>query len=107
MKNAVICDVDGTLIDSVDFHALAWHEAFARFGHKVSFEAARSQIGKGGDQLLPVFLSQPEISEQGEEIEKWRGDRFRSAYLSLIRPFSAVPDLMNKLRQAGIAIAVA
>jgi HAD superfamily hydrolase (TIGR01549 family) len=107
MKKAVIFDVDGTLIDSVDFHALAWHEAFAKFGHEVSFEAARSQIGKGGDQLLPVFLSEEKIREQGEEIEKWRGDRFRSAYLSLVRPFSAVPELMNGIRQAGVAIAIA
>ena len=107
MREAVIFDVDGTLIDSVDFHALAWHEAFGKFGHEVSFEAARSQIGKGGDQLLPMFLSESTISEQGEEIEKWRGDRFKSAYLSLVRPFSAVPELMNRLRQDGIAVAVA
>lgn len=107
MRKAVIFDVDGTLIDSVDFHALAWHEAFAQFGHHVSFERARSQIGKGGDQLLPVFLSQKTISEQGEDIEAWRGNRFKSTYLSMVRPFSAVPELMNRLREAGVAVAVA
>lgn len=31
MRQAVIFDVDGTLIDSVDLHAWAWHEAFAKF----------------------------------------------------------------------------
>lgn len=107
MREAVIFDVDGTLIDSVDFHALAWHEVFEKFGHDVSFEAARSQIGKGGDQLLPVFLPEATIGEEGEEIEKWRGDRFKSVYLPLVRPFSAVPEMMNRLRQAGIAVAVA
>lgn len=35
------------LLDSVDLHALAWHEA--KFSHDVSFEQARGQIGKGGD----------------------------------------------------------
>jgi beta-phosphoglucomutase-like phosphatase (HAD superfamily) len=34
-------DLAGTLMDSVDLHALAWHEAFAKFGHYVSFEQAR------------------------------------------------------------------
>ena len=37
MPKAAIFDLDGTLLDSVDLHALAWHEAMAKFGHDVSF----------------------------------------------------------------------
>ncbi|CAL8481133.1 protein of unknown function (plasmid) [Caballeronia sp. S22] len=36
MPRAAIFDVDGTLVDSVDLHALAWCEAFAHFGPSVS-----------------------------------------------------------------------
>gem|GEM_PF-1248978 len=63
MTKAAIFDIDGTLVDAVDLHASAWQDAFAQFGHDVSFEQARSQIGEGGDQRLPVFLSpaQPRI----------------------------------------------
>src|ERR1700722_8759195 len=57
MPRAAIFDVDGTLVDSVDLHASAWQEALVKFGHNVTFEQARSQIGKGGDQLIPGFLS--------------------------------------------------
>lgn len=57
MLKAAIFDIDGTLVDSVDLHARAWQEAFAHFGHQVTFEQARSQIGKGGDKLIPVFLT--------------------------------------------------
>jgi beta-phosphoglucomutase-like phosphatase (HAD superfamily) len=39
---AVIFDLDGTLLDSVDLHAIAWQEALAKFGHTVSFEQVRS-----------------------------------------------------------------
>src|SRR6187402_697495 len=38
---AVIFDVDGTLVDSVDLHAEAWKIAFARFGHKFTFARIR------------------------------------------------------------------
>jgi hypothetical protein len=52
----VIFDVDGTLVDSVDLHAAAWQEAFRHFGQETDFAEVRSQISKGGDQLLPVFI---------------------------------------------------
>ncbi|MGX4770258.1 HAD family hydrolase [Bradyrhizobium guangdongense] len=107
MPKAAIFDVDGTLIDSVDLHALAWHEAMVKFGHDVSFAQVRSQIGKGGDKLIPVFLSEAEQKDHGEEMEAWRGNRFKSAYLPLVRPFSAVPDLLRRIRHAGIRLAVA
>jgi beta-phosphoglucomutase-like phosphatase (HAD superfamily) len=48
---AVIFDIDGTLVDSVDLHARAWQEAFCKYGREVSFAEIRQQIGKGGDQL--------------------------------------------------------
>src|SRR6195952_3933842 len=107
MPKAAIFDVDGTLLDSVDLHALAWHEAMMKFGHDVSFEQARGQIGRGGDKLIPVFLSDDEQKDHGKEIEEWRGRRFKSEYLPLVRPFSAVPDLLQRVRDAGVRVAVA
>lgn len=55
---AVIFDVDGTLVNSVDLHAKAWQDTFQHFGHTRPFDEIRGQIGKGGDQLMPVFLCQ-------------------------------------------------
>jgi HAD superfamily hydrolase (TIGR01509 family) len=107
MPKAAIFDVDGTLLDSVDLHALAWHEAMMRFGHDVSFEQARGQIGKGGDKLIPHFLTQDAQRDHGKEMEEWRSKRFKTEYLPLVRPLSAVPDLLRRARDAGVQIAVA
>ena len=107
MPKAAIFDLDGTLLDSVDLHTLAWHEAMAKFGRDVTFEQARSQIGKGGDKLIPVFLSADEQWDHGKEMEEWRGERFKTAYLPLVRPFSAVPDLLRRVRDVGVRVAIA
>jgi HAD superfamily hydrolase (TIGR01549 family) len=107
LRKAAIFDLDGTLLDSVDLHALAWQESMLEFGHAVSFEQARSQIGKGGDKLIPVFLSADEIRDHGKELEQWRGNRFKTEYLPLVRPFSAVPELLRRVRDAGLQIAIA
>lgn len=90
----------------MDLHAIAWQEALLKFGHEVSFEQARSQIGKGGDKLIPVFLSADEQRDR-KEMEEWRGNRFKTEYLPLVRPFSAVPELLRRVRDAGLRIAVA
>ena len=73
---AVIFDVDGTLIDSVDAHARAWQEALADYGHHVPLEDVRAQIGKGGDQLMPVFVPSDELERIGERLEQHRSELF-------------------------------
>jgi HAD superfamily hydrolase (TIGR01509 family) len=107
MPAVAIFDVDGTLVDSVDFHASAWLEALEHFGHHATFEQCRSQIGKGGDQLLPVFLSEAQQRDHGKELEAWRAKLFKSKYLPLVRPFSAASELLQHARAVGLTVAVA
>jgi beta-phosphoglucomutase-like phosphatase (HAD superfamily) len=107
MLKAAIFDLDGTLLDSVDLHALAWQEAMAEFGHNVPFEDIRGQIGKAADTLLPVFLSERDRQDHGKELDEWRAARYKGTYLQLVRPFSAVPALLRRAREAGLRIAIA
>jgi phosphoglycolate phosphatase-like HAD superfamily hydrolase len=104
--SAIIFDVDGTLVDTVDFHAEAWQKAFAAFGHMVEFQAIRSQIGKGGDQLMPVFLPPDVLGSQGKAIEAWRKDLFARDYMPRVRGFPEVPDLFRFLLDAGVRVAL-
>jgi HAD superfamily hydrolase (TIGR01509 family) len=104
---AVIFDVDGTLVDSVDLHAECWRQALARFGKKVAFEAVRSQIGKGGDQLLPVFLDRKELKSFGKELEEYRTAQWKSEYLGQVRAFPMVRELVERLLEDGKKIALA
>ena len=107
MIKAVIFDVDGTLVDSVDLHARAWQEAFAHFGRHFDFERVRYQIGKGGDQLMPVFLSEKELEEFGEELEEYRGELFKREYLPRVKGFPAVRELFQRVKDEGLKIALA
>ena len=102
MISAAIFDVDGTLIDSVDVHARAWQLALEHFGHRESFEKVRHQIGKGGDQLMPVFLSKEELQRDGQALEKYRGDLYKREFMSKVRPFPKVRELFLRLRAEGI-----
>jgi HAD superfamily hydrolase (TIGR01509 family) len=107
MIEAVIFDVDGTLINSVDYHAKAWLWAFARHGHDIPLEDIRAQIGKGGDQLMPVFLSPDEIAHFGKTLQEERLDFFKDEYLKHLHPFPMVRELFERIRSDGKRIVLA
>ena len=107
MVQAILFDIDGTLLDSVDYHAHAWEEILARHGIDVTFDAVRAQIGKGGDQLLPVFVPKPMLERVGEQIKQERSQYFKEKYLPKVRPFPKVPELFQRIRQDGKQIVLA
>lgn len=107
MPEAIIFDIDGTLLDSVDLHAEAWQGAFRKFGHEIPFQEIRSQIGKGGDQLMPVFLNEQELKRKGEALEEYRGRLFKEKYLGKVKPFPGVRELFQKVKANGQEVALA
>jgi HAD superfamily hydrolase (TIGR01509 family) len=104
---AVLLDVDGTLIDSNEAHAKAWQEALACFGCAVSVEEARRQMGKGGDELMPGFLTQEEIARRGAEIEARCGEVFKAKYLDELRAFPGTRALVQRLLRDGRQVLLA
>ncbi|GGC56649.1 phosphoglycolate phosphatase [Siccirubricoccus deserti] len=107
MIEAVIFDVDGTLIDMNDPHAASWVETFRRFGHALAPEAVRGQIGKGSDQPMPVCLSRDQVEQRGAEIDAARTALFLRDYLGRAHAFPDVRPLFQWLRAAGQCIILA
>ncbi|HZQ62634.1 MAG TPA: HAD family phosphatase [Casimicrobiaceae bacterium] len=107
MVQAVLFDIDGTLVDSNDLHVAAWREAFREFGKDLSFEQVHEQIGKGGDQLIPVFCSAEEIARFGDALDRVQAEIFTRKYLPQVKPFPEVRALFERIRRDGLRIALA
>ncbi|MBA3316048.1 MAG: HAD family hydrolase [Planctomycetaceae bacterium] len=107
MPRYILFDIDGTLVDSVDLHAEAWQVIFRKYGKEIPFQKVRDQIGKGGDQLLPVFWSQEELKSFGKEMEDERSKLFLDEYMPRVKPFPQVPELFQRLLADGKKIALA
>ena len=98
MLKAVIFDIDGTLIDSVDLHAASRVDSFARFGVRVRFDDVRGHIGQGADCLIPTFVP-PDMSKDTQKlIEEYRSDLFKRRYLGQVTRFPKVRELFQRIK---------
>lgn len=103
---AVFFDIDGTLVDSNEFHVLAWERAFQESLSPVDRAAIRRQIGKGADMLLPALA--PELSEKDRKaIADRHGKIFQSGYLSQVQPFPHARELIAALHARGLRVLLA
>lgn len=107
LTQAMLLDIDGTLVDSNDKHADCWVEAFAHFGKPVDRKVIRGQIGKGGDLLVPDMLNAREMRDFGEPLKKYRGELWKERYMKSVQPFDGAVDAMRAIHARGIKLALA
>jgi HAD superfamily hydrolase (TIGR01509 family) len=98
--DVILFDVDGTLVDTVDLHAQAWVETLAHYGVAADFADLRSQIGKGGDQILDGLLP-PALASRAQEIDDHREQLYKRDYLPKAKVFPGVRELFEAIRARG------
>jgi membrane protein len=103
---AVFFDIDGTLVDSNEFHVMAWDEAFREIGFQAEQAIIRGQIGKGADQLIPSLF--PDMGpEKRKMATEHHGKIFRTRYLHQVKPFPCATDLVQLLHAKGKGVILA
>jgi len=107
MVKALLCDIDGTLVQSNWLHAEAWQIALREVGIEVPLEDVRRQIGKGGDELVPVFVPWWKQRKVQKPLEEYRKFVFQTDFLPRVEPIPRVREFLVRLKKAGIRLALA
>jgi membrane protein len=106
MLKAILFDIDGTLVDSNNFHVLAWAEAFHAAGHDFRLSELHDQIGKGADNYVAALL--PEATdEEAEALGRAHGELFRKHYADRLKPFPGAHELLQRCRDEGLKLMLA
>src|SRR5208283_2825690 len=102
-------DLDGTLVDSVYEHVLAWKEALDREGLELSVWRIHRKIGMSGGLFANQLVRETGVKMSEELAERLR-EGHMEAYRALgshIRPLPGARELLEFLTAANIRWAIA
>jgi HAD superfamily hydrolase (TIGR01509 family) len=102
-------DLDGTLIDSVYQHVIAWRAALADLGIDLSVWRIHRRIGMSGGLFVSALLRETGLSMSREEIERLQrahADEYR-AQMDSVLPLPGATDLLGYLTEHGVKWAIA
>jgi HAD superfamily hydrolase (TIGR01509 family) len=102
---AVLFDIDGTLVDSNYLHVDTWDRAFAEAGHPVELWRIHRAIGMDSAQLLDTLLD-----GAGDDVADRAKERHSELYRDAadrLRPFDGAAELVRALQARGVAVVLA
>jgi HAD superfamily hydrolase (TIGR01509 family) len=102
----VLFDVDGTLVDSVYFHTVAWWQAFRQAGYDVPMASIHRSVGMGGDRILDRLLPADRDTGGDSTIMTSHAAVFSTFWPSL-RPLDGARELLARCHDGGLAVALA
>src|SRR3954466_6480609 len=108
-ETAFLFDLDGTLVDSVYQHVLAWKEALESEGVELSVWRIHRKIGMSGGLFTNMLLRETGLQIDPERIERLQR-RHAAAYKRLsgeVRPLPGARELLAFLSESGIPWAIA
>jgi HAD superfamily hydrolase (TIGR01549 family) len=108
-RPAYVFDLDGTLVDSVYQHVLAWHQALQTMGIELAVWRIHRKIGMSGGLFANALLR-----EIGRPVTGAEADRLRQLHAEAyatrvdeIRPLPGARELLSELTRLGVRWAIA
>ncbi|MPZ17558.1 MAG: HAD-IA family hydrolase [Luteitalea sp.] len=108
-RPAILFDLDGTLVDSVYEHVLAWREALEAAGIRLSVWRIHRRIGMSGGLLINALLRETEAKLSADEVVRLQRAH-AEAYARLVshvRPLPGARELLDSLTKLGVPWAIA
>ena len=108
-RTAFLFDLDGTLVDSVYQHVLAWREALEAGGIHLAVWRIHRQIGMSGGLFVNALareVGHTVSAEEAERIHQVHGEAFKR-YASQVRPLPGASELLSYLTESNVPWAIA
>jgi len=105
---AVLWDMDGTLIDSEEFHWISWRDTMAKEGIPITREQFLASFGQRNDSIIPRWLGAASTSERVERISTAKEELYRDLiHKHGMEPLPGVRTWVHRLHEEGWLQAIA
>lgn len=105
---AVLWDLDGTLVDSEEFHWLSWRDTMRPEGVDLTYEQFLASFGQRNDRIVPVWLGADVDPARMQRIgEDKEAEYRRLAEAHGLTPLPGAREWLTALRRAGWKQAIA
>jgi HAD superfamily hydrolase (TIGR01509 family) len=108
-RTAFVFDLDGTLVDSVYQHVLAWREALEAAGLALAVWRIHRRIGMSGGLLVNALLRETGhrmTAEEAARLQRLHAEAY-ARQVTQVRPLPGARELLAYLTQAGVPWAIA
>lgn len=107
MIDALIFDMDGTLVDSMPYHEKAWDLMLPELGVAVDrFEFFTWSAGLTNREIFPRLLGRAVSAEELAELAGRKEALYRVCYREVMTPMPGAVDLLTRARSAGMKTAL-
>ena len=104
--DTAILDLDGTLVDTVYAHVVAWRTAFLDVGVDLPGWRIHRAIGIGGDRLVTEVAGRAVEHAVGDKVRELHGTHFARA-LPHVTPTEGAAEMVEAMRIRGLTVVIA
>ena len=104
---AYIFDMDGTMIDNVPYHVLAWKEFSRKYGNELSERDIVGWMGMTNRAYQERILGRKVEDAESQAMSEEKETIYRRLYRPHMRPVPGLTELLGRAQAAGIRLAVA
>ena len=108
MNKAILWDLDGTLVDSAEYHWIAWRETLAAEGVTITYDQFLASFGQKNDRILKKWLPEGSTPDTIERIGAGKEAQYRRLAVARgLTPLPGATEWVSRLKADGWQQAIA
>ena len=106
MIKAFLFDLNGTMIDDMQYHITAWHEIFNKYGANFSREEAMKECYGKNDEILERIFPGKFSQEEKDHISITKETEYQKVYLPHLKLIDGLSSLLEEAKSKSIKMAI-